>query len=189
MKGVLKMDMSRTMKMCVLAVCGVMMLAGCSSRGGLRFYPEEPRPQKEVALAFAHMHLNLDSITREGNEKMNLVGGGGGTSELLPGKYVLELRYTNQGTYRNVYGGTVRYSLQAVAGHVYYLYPEFSSQNTWSPAVVDIASEADYQKANIIPDVNPENLKKWVSNYYSGPRTSAQKEVHHTNMGVITIWR
>jgi hypothetical protein len=183
------MDMSRTMKMCVLAVCGVIMLAGCSSRGGLRFYPDEPRSQKEVTLVFTHRHLHLDSITREGNEKMNLVGSGGEMSELIPGKYVLELRYSNQGTYRNVYGGTVLFSLQTVAGHVYYIYPEFSAQNTWSPAVVDIASEADYLKINGNADVNPEDIKKWVMNYYSGPRTSAQKEVHPTSNGVITIWR
>jgi hypothetical protein len=172
----------------VLAVCGVMMLAGCSSRGGLRFYPDEPRPQKDVALVFTHRHISLDSITREGQEKMDLVGSSG-ASELLPGKYVLELRYSSQGTYRNVHGGTAPGSLQAVAGHVYFIYPEFTSQNTWKPAAIDIASEADFQKANGAADVNAEDLKQWVMNYFAGPRTRANKEVITTDKRVITIWR
>lgn len=176
--------MTKTGRTGVLAAgCGMLlMLAGCAA--GLRFYSDGPRPSKDVALVL--VDCRLDGITGEGRPKMDLVGNEGTLSELLPGDYVLDLRYVYQSAYLNRRGANVEYPLKAAAGHVYYVYPEFPTGSTWRPAVVDISSEEDYRK---IPDRTPDSVKKMVARYFSGPRAVAKKEEIPTNKGVITLWR
>lgn len=166
----------------ILAACVMTtMLVDCAT--GLRFYSSELRSKKEVALIYAA--CSLDSITQEGQEKMDIINNSF-ISEVLPGKYVLELRYVHQGTYNNEHGGKVMYPLQTVAGHVYFIYPEFPALGIWRPAVIDIVRDEDYRK---ITYRNPEKVKKWVDNYLAGSRTIAKKEEVSTSKGVITIWR
>jgi hypothetical protein len=178
--------MMGTMGMRILAACGIlMMLVGCATSSGRRFYANEPRPLKDVALILTKSKCHLDSITVEGQPKMNLWGEDRVLGELLPATYELVLRYHQQGEYSpSRRGGIVSYTLQVVAGHFYYIYAEFPTPNTWRPAVIDIARDEDYQKiANLNrhgwlgdSDEDSEFIRKRVNRYLAGPRTPLKKE-------------
>lgn len=168
------------MKMRVLVACGIlMMLVGCAT--GQRFYSSEPRLRKDVAVFVTGEACWVQSVTMEGQPKMFLWDLGPGIfriRELLPATYELELRYYSEGyKYSNKYsmrGGTAPYTLQATAGHVYYIYPEFPTPDTWRPAVLDIVSDEDYQKlANAKFD--PEAFRKYINRYFAGPRIPLKK--------------
>jgi len=101
-----------TMTMRAVAVCGIlMMLVGCASSSGRRFYSSEPRPLKDVALIFTQSRCHLDGVTQEGQTKMNLWGNDHVLGELLPGTYLLDLRYQYQGDYSSARSGNVPYKL------------------------------------------------------------------------------
>ena len=195
------MTMIGTMRMRVVAVCGIlMMLAGCASSSGRRFYSSEPLPLKNVALILTKSNCHLDSVTQEGQTKMNLWGEDRVLGELLPGTYVLDLRYQYQGDYSSARGGIVPYRLQVRAGHFYYIYAEFPETNTWRPAVIDVARDEDYQQiANLnrlgwlgANDEDPEFIKKRVNKYFAGPRTPLKKEYHDglimNGKKGVTLW-
>lgn len=160
-----------------------LILSGCIV--GMRFYSSDPRPPKDVALIYAAA-CSLDAVTPEGRPKMNLVGTNGAISEVLPGKYVLDLRYVNQGAFSTSTGDTAPCVLQAEAGHVYYFYPEFPAPKVWRPAFVDVANDEDYKK---IPRRDPATVKKWIAKYWASPRPAVKKEEIQTKDGTLTIWR
>lgn len=106
--------------------------------------------------------------------------------EILPGKYVFELRYFQKGTYSKSKGDTVNLSLNAKAGHLYYIRPEFPSPDTWRPVVIDIASNQEYIK---ILDSNPKNVQNKVDHYFKGERKPLQESEFKTKGGgVIKRW-
>ena len=106
--------------------------------------------------------------------------------EILPGNYALELRYFRKGTYSKSKGDVVSLSLNAIAGHVYYIKPEFPSPERWRPVVTDIANDQDYDK---ISDRNPKNVQKKIELYFQGERKPLQESEFHTSGGgVVKRW-
>lgn len=191
------------MRIRVLAACGILiMFVGCAASSGRRFYTSEPRPPKDVALILTKSECHLDSVTMEGQPKMNLRGNDRVLGELLPATYKLELRYYHQGEYSPTQrGGIVSYSLQVAAGHLYYVYAEFPAPNTWRPAVIDIVRDEDYPKIATLnrhgwlgdSDEDPEFIRKRVNRYFAGPRTPLKNENYHGIMingkkEDITLW-
>ena len=106
--------------------------------------------------------------------------------EILPGSYLLELRYFRKGTYSKSKGDVVSLSLNVKAGHTYYIKPEFPSPETWRPAVIDIANDQDYDK---ILDGNQKEVQKKIELYFQGGRKPLQESEFHTRGGgVVKRW-
>jgi hypothetical protein len=169
-------------------------LFGCASFLGSRFYLGSPLPREDVAFLYVTEHCQLGSITKEGQKKMNFLMWSEINGEILPGNYMIELRYFSQGVYNNrtkssgttTKGDIVKLSLNANAGHVYYIKPGFPSPGRWSPVVIDIANDQDYAK---ILNRNPENVQKKIEQYFQGKRKPLQESEFHTRGGgVIKRW-
>jgi hypothetical protein len=161
-------------------------LFGCAHSPGVRFYSGEALPQKQVAFIYLANKCQLGAVTREGHNRMELFAWNSIDGEIIPGNYILELRYFNSGTYSKVKGDTVNFPLRAEAGHVYYIAAEFGS-STWHPNVIDITSSEDYNK---ITNGNPKHVKDKIVKYFQGERVPLQEtEVHFYGGGVRKMWR
>ncbi len=186
-----------------LLVCGILaMFAGCATSSGRRFYSSEASPRQDVAVILTKANCHLDGVTPEGHTKMDLWGDDSVLGELLPGTYLLDLRYQYKGDYSSARSGNMSYNLYVSAGHLYYIYAEFPAPNTWRPAVIDIASDGDYQKVSNLnhngwlgsSDEDPEFVRKMVNRYFAGPRTPLKREDHSGIMingkkTDITLWK
>lgn len=161
-------------------------LSGCASWLGARVYSGEPLPRRDVAFIYMADLCQVGGITREGQGKMNFLMWGSVNCEILPGNYILELRYYSSGTYSTEKGGTVNLPLSAEAGHVYYISAEHPSPHTWRPFIIDIVSNEDYAR---ILDRNPKSVKEKVEEYFQGERIPMQKsEYQKMGGGVIKLW-
>jgi len=162
-------------------------LFGCASLFlGSRFYSGKALPRKDVAFLYLVGDCQLGSVTKEGQNKMEFLMWSEAKGEILPGNYVLELRYFRKGTYSKSKGDVVSLPLNAKAGHVYYIKPEFPSPETWHPAVIDIANDQEYAK---ILDCNPKNVQKKIELYFQGERKPLQESEFHTRGGgVVKRW-
>ncbi|MCP3930556.1 MAG: hypothetical protein GY705_15815 [Bacteroidetes bacterium] len=141
---------------------------------------------EDVAFLYLTGDCQLGSVTKEGQKKMEFLMWSEVRGEILPGNYVLELRYFRKGTYSKSKGDVVSLPLKAKAGHIYYIKPEFSSPETWRPVVIDIANDQDYAK---ILDSNPKNVQKKVELYFQGERKPLQESEFHTRGGgVVKRW-
>jgi hypothetical protein len=161
-------------------------LFGCASFLGARFYIGNPFPREDVAFLYLTGDCQLGSVTKAGQKKMELLMWSEARGEILPGNYVIELRYFYKGTSITSKGDIANLSLNAKAGHVYYIKPEFPSPGKWRPVVIDIANDQDYAK---ISDHNPKNVQKKVEQYFQGERKPLQESEFHTrDGGVVKRW-
>lgn len=161
-------------------------LFGCSSFLGARFYSGNVLPREDVAFLYLTGDCQMGSATKEGQKKKEFLMWSETRGEILPGNYVLELRYFSKGTYSKSKGDIVNLSLNAKAGHVYYIRPEFPTPDTWRPVVIDIANNQDYTK---ILDSNPKNVQKKIEQYFKGERNPLQEsEFQSRDGGVIKRW-
>jgi hypothetical protein len=113
----------------------VFFLFGCASLFlGSRFYSGKTLPREDVAFLYLTGDCQLGSITKKGQKKMEFLMWSEARGEILPGNYVLELRYFNQGVYNSrtkssgttTKGDVIELPLNAKAGHVYYIKPEIT---------------------------------------------------------------
>jgi hypothetical protein len=162
------------------------ILFGCSSFLGSRFYTGKPLQKEDVAFLYLTGDCQLGSITKEGQKKMEFLMWSETRGEILPGNYMIELRYFYKGTYNTSKGDIANLSLNAKAGHVYYVKPEFPSPGKWRPVVIDIANDQEYVK---VLDRDPENVQKKVEQYFQGERNPVQESEFQTwGGGVIKRW-
>jgi hypothetical protein len=169
-------------------------LFGCASLFlGSRFYSGKALARADVAFLYLTGDCQLGSIKKEGQKKMEFLMWSETRGEILPGNYMLELRYFNQGVYNNrtkssgtaTKGDVIELPLNAKAGHVYYIKPEILS-GMWRPVVTDIANEKDYAK---ILDSDSQNVQKKIELYFQGKRKPLQESEFHTRGGgVIKRW-
>jgi ribosomal protein S18 acetylase RimI-like enzyme len=170
-----------------IAILFLFSLFGCASLFlGSRFYQGKAMPREDVAFLYLTGDCQLGSVTKEGHEKMEFLMWSEARGEILPGNYVLELRYFSKGTYTKTKGDVASMPLNAKAGHVYYIKPKFPSSDKWLPVVIDIANDQDYNK---IQDSNPKNVQKKIELYFQGERKPMQESEFHTKGGgVVKRW-
>ncbi len=171
--------MIKTTIMKTIAACGIlMMLTGCTSFLGKRYYSGELHPKKNVAFIILNSKLDLRNFEMDDQPKKYLLGVPD-MCEVLPGTYKLELRYFKKNNNTRTEGFGL-YELHATAGHVYYIYPEFSTSDTWRPNVIDIMHDDDYKritelKKNRSDLDSAEYIKRTINKYLAGPRTQLKK--------------
>ena len=183
-------QLNRSIVCCLIV--SLLGLAGCAT-SGRRFYSEEPRAIKDIAIVVATSPCRIDSIATVGKPKMNLSGDGYLLGELLPGNYVLEVRYYQEVVgYKSTeksWGKSVSLPLRAEPGHVYYIYPEVPTADVWRPSVIDIAHDEDYNKMEGIGH-SPSKFREMITNYVIGDRQVIQKVEFTTRDGEhLTLWR
>jgi hypothetical protein len=177
----------------VIVVTCSLLLLGCAS-SGRRFYAGDQRPLGEVAIFVTHDGVRVDGIAEAGAPRKNLVGESM-IGEVLPGAYLLDLRFTFSGTYSRATSQGVSLPLRAEPGHVYYIFQEFPTMATWRPVVVDIAGDADYGSiesaaaARRIDADSPSDVRKWVKHYLDGERVPLSKTEFATKDGTQSLWR
>jgi len=161
-------------------------LFSCASFLGSRFYSGESLPKMDVAFFYITGNCQLGSVTKEGQKKMEFLTWSEINGEILPGNYILELRYYSSGTYSSSKGESINLPLHAEAGHVYYIEAVRPLPDTWEPYVIDIADDEDYAK---ILNKNPKNVKEKIEKYFQGERKPLQESEFHTRGGgVIKRW-
>jgi hypothetical protein len=141
---------------------------GCMTSGG-RFYSGDLRSNQEVAILVIHQDLDLRSFSGGGidHDMTNLK-----IAELIPGSYNLcvSLNFNTAGSQVRS-EGCGRITLNALAGHVYYvnyssnLVKGVEGDFTYRIGMDDIADDTDYEK---IKEGNKVKLK--VNDYFKGQR-------------------
>ncbi|MCP3890096.1 MAG: hypothetical protein GY702_14685 [Desulfobulbaceae bacterium] len=171
--------MTKTMKMQVMAAFGILIVfMGCAIPSGKRYYSGVPHQQKDVAFIILNSELDLRNFAMDDQPKKSLLLVPD-LCEMLPGTYKLELRYFRRNNNITKEGFSL-YTLQVTAGHVYYIYTEFPTPDTWRPAVIEIAHEEDYKKITELKrhrsDLDSaEYVRRKVNKYLSGSRTQLKK--------------
>ena len=135
---------SYTLIQLIITVLFLINISGCVE--GRRFYFSEPLPADQVSLFITKDYkTTIHSIGEAGKPIKNFAGLDMG--EILPGNYTLCVAYVYIGTYKNEYShGCVNLDLNALPGHVYYIFPMVTKNNLWQPGIVDISHDEDYQK-------------------------------------------
>lgn len=156
-------------------------LFACSTPTGSRFYTGRPLSQNEVAFLYLYGACRLNSITREGQEKIHFKDAYRFPGELLPGSYILEVSYN----YMGEIGGAVNLPLHAEAGHTYSIWPSFPEKKKWRPFIVDNLNNDDFSK---ISKSNQNYVKEKSNIYFKGKRPPIEVKQELRNGGVYNYW-
>jgi hypothetical protein len=139
----------------LLSMCCLLGCATADFGWGNRFYSGKPLPSSEIALVFAANDCSVYDIREETEKEEKVFGdklvgwGPWDMLDLLPGRYIAGVIYSRGGagtTYE--LGGRVEVQVNAQAGNIYILYPEFTrakEKATWRPILVNFN---DYSKEN-----------------------------------------
>jgi hypothetical protein len=161
------------------ALFSSLVLSGALSAGD-RFYPGEPLPPSQVALVMVGTNYRLDAVTLEGKPRADLVGKD--KAELLPGQHHVCVYYLT-GQQHSV--GCVDVSLNAQAGHTYYIYGNFpAGTRRWDPVVVDFAREEDY-----VAGKEGKRTQQRALKYFQGNRDPAKETAFRSRGQDFSVWR
>lgn len=153
----------------IAALATLLLLPPAILTAGDRFYFGEARPRDEVAFFLADRRCSVSSLTPEGQREVSLTAKLQG--ELLPGSYRLCVGFVQSGLLMS--RGCASLTVDAVADHTYYIYPEIGKES-WAPRALDLASAQDFETHKDGPAI-----RKRVLKYFEGKREA----IHQTKLG------
>ena len=160
------------------------LIAGCSSHGRYYFYDGNARPATQVAYVGVHSTLTMINFNAIPMRDKKLTA----SFDILPGKHILDFYYgsvSKSYSYTTVSKGAVStLELNALPGHIYYIYPSFPTRETWQPKAIDIANAEDLSTIppyvwDSIP-VPDENKKSYILSIKRKFEQHFQKKQSHS---------
>jgi hypothetical protein len=184
----------------LLSMCCLLGCATADFGWGNRFYSGRPLPSNEIALVFAVNDCSIYDIRDETEKEEKVFGDklvGWGPWDMLdlpPGTFIAGVIYSRStaGT-RYELGGRGEVQINAQAGNIYILYPEFTKakeKNTWRPILVNFN---DYSKEDCQKMYGPldscyekDKIRELATKYLQGERRIMS--FHPFEKPIMNIW-